>query len=86
MVAKSMSSDTFLPVASLSHASQLCEMRHGGGSDRVFDGNHNIVVDCGGSRVSISGKRLVGYERADKKNKMVVFCIISTFNSCLSYV
>lgn len=79
-------SPVFPPYAMLSHASEPCEMRHVGGSDRVFDGNHEIVVDCGDSRVSISGKRLLGYERADKKNEMVKFCINGISNYCLSDV
>lgn len=46
----------------------------------------NSVVDCGGSRVSISGKRLLEYERADERNEIVMFCIISISNSCLPYL
>lgn len=85
-IAKSMSFASFLPYSMLSHASEPCKMRHVGGSDRAFDGNHKIVVDCGGSRVSISGNVCLNMKGLIRKNKMVVFCILAylTFD-CLTW-
>lgn len=77
----------FLSFLMLSHACETCEMTHVCGSGRLrFQKPQNSVVDCGGSRVSISGKRLLEYERADERNEIVMFCIISISNSCLPYL
>lgn len=78
----------FLPYSMHSHASEPCETRYVGGSDRMFDGNHKVVVDCGGSRVSISGKRLLEYKRAgDKKGWFIFFFFALLYPSlvCLTY-
>lgn len=59
----------------LSQASEPCEIGHIGGFDRVFGGIDKIVVDCGSSRASISGKGLLDYARANAKKKRVIFCL-----------